>query len=175
MSITRAKKEEAVKDLKGVFKGAPMIVLTHCSGVAVTDLTRLRDQLAETGGTLRITKNRLARRALEGTPAQKALEPLFHGPTAIAWADDPVSTPKALTAFGKDHDGLKILGGVMDGKPLSAAEVGQLAALPSLDGLRARLIGLLTAPAARAAALIAAPAGQLARLIAAKPENKNTP
>jgi large subunit ribosomal protein L10 len=113
-----------------------------------------------------VTKNRLARLALEGTPYQ-GLSDLFVGPTAIAYSDDPVAAAKASTEFAKENDRLVILGGAMGDKALDADGVKALASLPSLDEQRGIIVGLLNAPATRVAGVLAAPGGQLARVFAA--------
>jgi large subunit ribosomal protein L10 len=118
------------------------------------------------GARFRVTKNRLTRLALEGTPYQ-GLRDLFVGPTAIAYSDDPVAAAKASADFAKDNDRLVILGGAMGDKALDVDGVKALASLPSLDELRGKIVGLVNAPATRVAGVLAAPAGQLARVFAA--------
>jgi large subunit ribosomal protein L10 len=113
-----------------------------------------------------VAKNRLAMRALEGTQAA-GISDLFKGPTGIAYSDDPVAAPKVLVAYAKENEKLKILGGVAVGSVLNAEGVKALAELPSLDQLRAKLLGLLQAPATRIAGVLQAPAGQLARVLSA--------
>jgi large subunit ribosomal protein L10 len=113
-----------------------------------------------------VTKNRLVKRAIEGTEFA-SLAPLFTGPTAVAYSRDPVAAAKAVVAFANRNDRLTIVGGGLNGQPLDAAAVRALATLPSLDELRGKIIGLIQAPATKLAGLLQAPAGQLARLLAA--------
>jgi large subunit ribosomal protein L10 len=121
------------------------------------------------GARYRVTKNRLVRRALEGTPFE-GLMPLFTGPTAIAFSRDPVAAAKAAVEYANRNQKLTIVGGGLSGQPLDAAAVRALATLPSLDELRGRLIGLIQAPATKLATLLQTPGGQLARVLAAYAE-----
>jgi len=121
------------------------------------------------GARYRVTKNRLARRALEGTPFAN-LAPLFTGPTAIAFSRDPVAAAKAAVEYANRNNKLTVIGGGLSGQALDAAAIKALASLPSLDELRGKLIGLLNAPATKLATLLQAPAGQLARVMAAYAE-----
>ena len=116
-----------------------------------------------------MTKNRLAKRALDGTTFA-GLTPLFTGPTAIAFSRDPVAAAKVAVEYANRNDKLTIIGGGLAGEVMDAAGVKELASLPSLDELRARLIGLLVAPATRIAGVLQAPGGQLARVLAAYAE-----
>jgi large subunit ribosomal protein L10 len=114
-----------------------------------------------------VTKNRLVKLALAGTPNESVSE-FFSGPTAIAFSEDPVAAPKVAAKFAKENDNLKIVGGIMDGNVLDAEGVKNLASLPSLDELRGQLVGLINAPATKIAGVLQAPAGQLARVMGAK-------
>ena len=118
------------------------------------------------GVQFRVTKNRLTKRALEGTPYAD-ISGLFTGPTAIAFSDDVVAPAKVAVEFAKAHGHLVVLGGAMGGTVLDAAAVKSLASLPSLDELRATLAGLMQAPAQKIARIVKEPAGQLARVFAA--------
>jgi len=113
-----------------------------------------------------VSKNRLTRRALEGTKYQP-LENLFTGPTGIAYSDDPVAAAKAAVNFSKTNDKLIVLGGALGDEQLDVAKIQSLACLPSLDELRARLVGIISTPAIRIAGVLQAPAGQIARVISA--------
>jgi len=113
-----------------------------------------------------VAKNRLAVRALKGTPIE-GIAHLFKGPTGIAVSDDPVAASKVAAAYAKDNDKLVILGGSVGVTALDAAGVKALATLPSLDELRGKIVGLLVAPATKIAGIVQAPAGQLARVIGA--------
>ena len=129
-------------------------------------MTSLRNKMRETGASFRVTKNRLTKLALEGTD-KAALKDLFEGPTAIGYSDDPVAAPKALVNFAKGNDNLVVLGGMMGETVLDEAAIKGLAALPSLDELRAKLAAMMSTPATRIAVVLQAPAGQLARVMGA--------
>ena len=165
--MDRAAKEELVSHYNGIFENAGVIVVTHYSGLSVPDLDELRHQMADVGGTVKVTKNRLVKLALAGTPNESVGE-FFIGPTAIAFSDDPVAAPKVAAKFAKANGNLKIIGGIMDGNVLDADGVKNLASLPSLDELRGQLVGLINSPATKLAGVLQAPAGQLARVIGAK-------
>jgi len=165
--VDRAGKEELVSHYNGIFENAGVIVVTHYSGLSVPDLDELRHQMADVGGTVKVTKNRLVKLALAGTPNESVSE-FFTGPTAIAFSEDPVAAPKVAANFAKENDNLKIVGGIMDGTVLDAEGVKNLASLPSLDELRGQLVGLINAPATKIAGVLQAPAGQLARVMGAK-------
>ena len=144
-----------------------MIVVTHYSGLSVPEIDDLRYQMADVGGTVKVTKNRLVKLALAGTPAEN-ISDLFTGPTAIAYSDDPVAAPKVAAKFAKQNDSFVIVGGIMNETVLDAAGVQNLASLPSLDELRGQLVGLINSPATKIAGVLQAPAAQLARVMGAK-------
>src|SRR5207248_627528 len=145
------------------------VVVTHQTGLSVAEVTQLRRQMRSAGARYRVTKNRLVRRALEGTQFE-GLTPLFTGPTAIAFSQDPVAAAKAAVEYANRNTKLTIVGGGLSGQPLDVAAVRALATLPSLDELRGRIIGLLNAPATKLAVLLQTPGGQLARVLAAYAE-----
>ena len=165
-SVNRTEKAEVVDDLGAVFRSAGVLVVSHYSGLTVADMTALRGRIREAGATLRVAKNSLAKRALAGAPGE-GLTGLLTGPTVLAWSEDPVAAPKVLSKFAKENDKLVILGGALGAQILDPAGVKALAELPSLDELRAKLLGLIQAPATRIAGVLQAPGGQLARVIAA--------
>ena len=165
-TVDRAEKKELVAELGGVFNKTSVVVVAHYSGLTVAQLQKLRKQMREAGATVQVAKNRLAKIALEGTDVA-SIGPLLKGPTLIAYSDDPVAAPKVAVAFAKDHDKLVILGGAMGTTALNVEGVKSLATLPSLDELRAKLVGLLQAPATKIAQLSTAPAAKLARVFGA--------
>lgn len=165
--MDRAGKEELVAQYGGIFENAGVIVVAHYSGLSVPQMDDLRNQMAEVGGTVKVTKNRLVKLALAGTENESVSE-YFTGPTAIAYSDDPVAAPKVAAKFAKENENLVILGGVMGSTALDAASVKNLASLPSLDELRGQLVGLINSPATKVAGVLQAPAGQLARVMGAK-------
>ena len=164
--MNRSEKAEAIVELNQIFKDASLMVVTRQSGLTVQEVTDLRRKVRAAGASYKVAKNRLKLRALEGTPF-KALGPLFKGPTAIAYSKDPVAAAKVISAFAKDNEKLSIVGGALGENTLDVAGVQALASLPSLDALRAKIIGLLQAPATKVAGVLAAPAGQVARVFSA--------
>ena len=164
--MERAKKEAFIKQLKETLNGTNAIVVTHYSGLNVDDMNELRNRMRAAGAQLRVTKNRLTKLALEGTP-YAGIADLFVGPTAIAFSDDVVAPAKVAVEFAKKNANLVVLGGAMGRERLDEAAVQALAALPSLDELRAMIAALVNTPATRIAAVLQAPAGQLARVFGA--------
>ena len=164
--MEKAKKAEVVEDLNGVFAKAGSVVVAHYSGMTVAQMSDLRSRMRAAGASFRVAKNRLAVRALKGT-AVEGIAHLFKGPTGIAVSDDPIAASKVAVAYAKDNNKLVILGGSVGATALDANGVKALAALPSLDELRGKIVGLLVAPATKIAGVVQAPAGQLARVIGA--------
>ena len=164
--MDRAQKRAFVADLHDIFNQSACVVVTHYSGLNVAEISDLRRQMRSAGATFRVTKNRLTKLALEGT-SYNQLEDLFTGPTAIAFSDDPIVPAKVAVEFAKRNSHLVVLGGAMGETRLDSGGVEALARLPSLDELRAKLIGLVQAPAGKLAGVLQAPAGQLARVLAA--------
>jgi large subunit ribosomal protein L10 len=156
-----------VAELNEVFSNTSAVVVTHYSGLNVADLSDLRGRMREAGATFKVTKNRLTKLALDGTPYDPIAE-LFSGPTAIAYSDDPVAPARIVVEFANRHDNLVVLGGAMGATLLDVDGIKALAALPSLDELRGKIVGLLNAPATKIAGVLKAPAGQLARVMAAQ-------
>jgi len=171
--LDRAEKKQCVEALTGVFRGAAVIVVAHYAGLNVAQMQELRKQMRAAGATVRVAKNRLVKIASQDTPAAP-ISGLMRGPTLIAYSDNPVAAPKVAVAFAKDNDKLVILGGAMAAAALSADAVHALATLPSLDEMRAKLIGLIKAPATKLAQITAAPAAKLACVFAAYAEKGAT-
>ncbi len=164
--MNREQKKELISALNGVFTESELVVVTQYKGITVAEVSALREDIRKSGAGFRVTKNRITRLALEGTEYDK-LADMFVGPTAIAYSQDPVAAAKAVVDFAKKNEKLVIVGAVMNGQVLSADAVKALAALPSLDELRGKIVGLLQAPASRIARIANAPAGQVARVIGA--------
>ncbi len=164
--MDRAAKKELVTALNGVFKGTTVVVVAHYSGLTVAQMQNLRKQMKHAGAAVKVAKNRLAKIALEGTDVA-SIAPLLKGPTLIAFSGDPVAAPKVAADFAKAHDKFVILGGAMGKTALDTNGVKALASLPSLDELRARLVGLIQAPATKIAQVINAPAAKVARVVQA--------
>ena len=164
--MDRAEKKEAVATLHDVFSKTGVVVVARYSGLTVAQLQNLRKQARAAGASVQVAKNRLAKIALEGTDVA-SIGSLLKGPTLIAYSDDPVAAPKVAAAFAKDFDKFVILGGAMGTTALNVDGVKALATLPSLDELRAKLVGLIQAPATKIAQLSTAPAAKLARVFGA--------
>ncbi|MBX3596224.1 MAG: 50S ribosomal protein L10 [Rhizobiaceae bacterium] len=164
--MDRAEKRELVTSLNDAFQGAGSVVVAHYAGITVAQMNDLRTKMRHAGGTVKVAKNRLAKIALQGTESEQIIE-LFKGQTLVAYSDDPVTAPKIASEFAKANDKLVILGGAMGATVLNADGVKALASLPSLDELRARLVGMISTPATRIAQVVNAPAGQLARVFGA--------
>lgn len=164
--MDRAEKREFVSQLNEVFNNAGSVIVAHYAGLTVAQMNDLRSKMRAAGGTVKVAKNRLAKIALQGTESE-GMTALFQGQTLIAFSDDPVTAPKVAADFAKTNDNLVILGGVMGPTTLDADGVKALAAMPSLDELRARLAGMISTPATRIARIVNAPAGQLARVFGA--------
>jgi len=165
-TVDRTEKKEAVAALHDVFSKTSVVVVAHYSGLTVAQMQRLRKQMRQAGASVQVAKNRLAQIALKGTDVA-SIGPLLKGPTLIAHSSDPVAAAKAAVAFAKDHEKFVLLGGAMGKTALDVEGVKALATLPSLDELRAKLLGLITAPAAKLAQLANAPAAKLARVVGA--------
>lgn len=164
--MDRAAKQAQVATLNGVFKNTSVAVVAHYSGLTVAQMQTLRKQMRQVGATVKVAKNRLAKIALEGTDVA-SIAPLLKGPTLIAFSNDPVAAPKVANDFAKAHEKFVILGGAMGKTALDPNGVKQLASLPSLDELRAKIVGLVQAPATKIAQVVNAPAAKLARVVQA--------
>ena len=162
--MERAEKTELVSTLNAVFKSTGVIVVAHNKGLTVNQVNDLRGKMSSAGATIKVAKNRLAMLALDGTDAA-GMKDLFKGPTMLAYANDPVSAPKVAADFAKVNDKFVILGGTLGKILMNAAAVKALAELPSLDQLRAKIVGLIQTPATRIAGVLQAPGGQIARVI----------
>lgn len=164
--MDRAQKREQVAELKQTFSETNVVVVTRNLGLTVAQSTALRNRMREAGARFKVTKNTLTLIALEGTP-YAPIGDLLTGPTALATSDDPVAAAKAVVDFARTTDRLEIVGGAMGDTVLDVNGVRALAELPSLDELRARIVGLIQAPAAKIARTINEPGAQLARIFAA--------
>ncbi len=164
--MDRTEKREFVASLAGVFAETSMVVVTRNRGLTVDEVTDLRRRMRAAGANYKVAKNRLATRALEGTNFE-GIKPLLKGPTALAWSKDPVAVAKTAVEFARLNEKFEVLGGALGSQTLDASGIKALSELPSLDALRAKLLGLVLAPATKLAGLMQAPGGQLARLLAA--------
>ncbi|PXA83247.1 50S ribosomal protein L10 [Nostoc sp. 3335mG] len=167
--MDRDQKSAAVAELNRTFSESGVVVVTRNLGLSVTQATALRVKMRDAGASYKVAKNRLARIAAEGT-AYTSLSDLLTGPTALSSSKDPVAAAKAVVEFAKTNDKIEIVGGAMGSTVLDVNGVKALAELPSLDELRAKLVGLIQAPAQKLASITQAPAAQLARVFSAYAE-----
>ena len=165
--MNKSEKTKLVETLHATFSGSTSVVIAHQVGLTVAESNDIREKMRNAGARYKVTKNRIAKIALKGTKFEE-LSDQFTGPTAIGTSDDPVAAAKILVEFAKSNDKMTIICGSVDGQVLAKADVETLAKLPSLDELRAKLVGLLQAPAAKLARVSQAPAGKLARVIQAR-------
>ena len=162
--MDRAQKAESIETLKGVLADSGAVVVTHYMGLTVAEMTELRGRLRKEGAKLQVVKNTLIQKALNGAAGEGG-DALFKGPVAIAYGPDAVSAAKVVTQYAKDNEKFSVVGGLLGQTTiLDLKAVSALATLPSLDQIRAQLIGLLNAPATKVAGVLQAPAGQLARV-----------
>jgi large subunit ribosomal protein L10 len=166
LAVERAAKKEAIDQLQTVFKTTGVAIVAHYSGLTVAQMQTLRKQMKQAGASVKVSKNRLAKIALEGTDVA-SIGSLLKGPTVIATSNDPVAAPKVAIDFAKTNEKFVILGGAMGATVLNPDGVKALASLPSLDELRGKIVGLIVAPATKLAQLANAPAAKLARVIQA--------
>ena len=161
------KKNNYIKEMKSFFSKTSSIFITHYQGLTVKQIDELRSEMRKHGILFKITKNRITKLALEGSKFKK-LENLFKGPTAIALSEDAIISAKILTKFAKKNSNLKIVGGIMEKEPLSLEEVEKIATLPTLDEARAKISGILKAPAQKIMSILLAPGSKIAILAHAK-------
>jgi large subunit ribosomal protein L10 len=164
--VDRAEKSAAVASLGEVFKTTKVVVVAHYSGLTVAQMQSLRRQMRQAGASVKVAKNRLAKIALEGSDVA-SIAPLLKGPAVIAYSGDPIAAPKVAVDFAKANEKFVILGGAMGKTSLDPNGVKALAALPSLDELRAKIVGLIQAPATKIAQVVIAPASKVARVVQA--------
>src|SRR5262249_38751246 len=148
------------------FKASSVVVVAHYAGLTGGQMQPRRRQMKQAGAQVKVAKNRLAKIALEGTDVA-SIAPLLKGPTVLAYSGDPVAAPKVANDFAKANEKFVILGGAAGKHPAQPRAVNALAALPSLDELRAKLVGLIQAPATKIAQVVNAPAAKVARVVQA--------
>jgi large subunit ribosomal protein L10 len=164
--VERTEKRDFVASLATVFGETSFVLVGRNAGLTVAAVDDLRRRMKANGATYKVAKNRLAMRALDGTRFQ-GISPLLKGPTALAWSSDPVAVAKTAVEFAKGNDKFVILGGALGNQTLDANGIKALADLPSLETLRASLLGMIQTPASRIASVLQAPGGQLARVFKA--------
>lgn len=164
--MDRSQKADTVAQLNAVFNEVSVVVVTRNLGMTVAQTTALRGKMRDAGASYKVAKNRLAKLALKDTD-YVGLDEFLTGPVGLAWSTDPVAAAKAAVEFAKTNDKLEIVGGSMGAVVLDEAGIKALASMPSLDELRAKLVGLVNAPATKVAQVVTAPAGKLARVFGA--------
>jgi large subunit ribosomal protein L10 len=166
LDLNRTEKREFIESLAAVFADTSFVLVSRNNGLTVADVSDLRRRMRAAGATYKVAKNRLATRAMDGTRFQ-GVAPLMKGPTALAWAQDPVAVAKTAVDYAKGNEKFVILGGALGVQTLDPEGVRALAELPSLETLRAQLLGLIQTPATRLAGVLQAPGSQLARVFSA--------
>lgn len=169
--MDRNEKTEVVSALHASLKEMGVVVVTRNLGLTVAQSTQLRQKMRDAGATYKVTKNRLAKIAIQDTD-YAAIGDMLVGPVGLATSSDPVAAAKVAIDFAKTNDKLEIVGGAMGAVLLDANGIKALATMPSLDEMRAKLIGLIQAPAQKLAAVTQAPAAQLARVFNAYAEKE---
>jgi large subunit ribosomal protein L10 len=164
--LDRTEKREFIAHLATVFADTSFVLVAQNKGLTVADVSDLRRRMRGAGATYKVAKNRLATLALDGTRFQ-GVKPLLKGPTALAWSTDPVAVAKTAVEFARGNDKFVILGGALGVQTLNLDGIKALAELPSLETLRAQLLGLIQTPATRIAGVLQAPGSQLARVFSA--------
>jgi large subunit ribosomal protein L10 len=171
LSLNIEGKKEVVAEVSERLKKAQSVVLAEYRGLPVEDITVLRSKARASGVYLRVLKNTLARRAVQGTPFEKLADQMV-GPLAYGISDDPVAAAKVLHAYAKTNEKLVIKAGAMAGQLMSAKEVGQLATMPSREELLARLLGTMQAPIAKFVQTLNEVPGKFVRTVAAVRDQK---
>ena len=168
--MKRSEKKDFVENLKEEIKNSSSVIVTQYSGLTVKETESLRKEMRDNGAKFKVTKNRLTKLAIADTQF-KDISDLFEGPTAVAYSTDPVAPARVSVTFEKKFDNFKILGGGFNGEKIDNSKINFLAELPSLDELRGKLIGLISAPAQKIATIAKEPGSQIARLLSAKSSN----
>lgn len=165
-AVDRAQKREAVEELGQIFSESGSVVVARYAGLTVAQLTDLRRRMGAAGARFSVIKNRLAKIALENTERGSIAE-MFVEPTGIAYAKDPVAAAKVAAQYAKENEKFVIIGGLLGKVPLTSEGVKSLAAMPSMEELRSKLLGVLNAPGAKLARTLNAPAVSLVSVLEA--------
>ena len=168
--MKRSEKVDFVSKLKDDFANSASIIVAEYSGLTVSEAEVLRKEMRENGAKFKVTKNRLTKLAIAETQF-KEMSDLFKGPTAVAYSTDPVAPAKVAVTFEKKYDNFNIIGGGYNGEKIDKNKIDFLAKLPSLDELRSKLIGLISAPAQKIASIAIEPGAQIARIMSSKGSN----
>ena len=165
--MSKDKKKIYIEEMKDFFKNTSSVFVTHYQGLTVKQIDKLKGEMRKHGILFKITKNKITKLALEGSKFKK-LENLFSGPTAVAFSEDAITSAKILTKFAKTNSNLKIIGGIMEEETLSVEDVEKIATLPTLGEARAKIVGILSAPAQKILCILLAPGAKIAILALAK-------
>ena len=162
--MDRAQKERVVEELGQIFESSGVVVVSHYAGLTVAEMQDLRAKMREAGGSVRVAKNRLAKIALQGTPAE-GIADLMTGMTVLSYSEDPVAAAKVAEDYAKANAKFVIIGGAMGGTVLDQAGVKAVASMPSREELIASIVGCIGAPASKIAGAIGAPASNIASIL----------
>ena len=168
--MDRGQKEQFVDMMGQVLDETAIVIVVHNTGLTVSEMNALRTRVRDAGGSVKVTKNRLVKRALGGTRFE-SLAPMFTGPTVIAYADDPVGIAKVTVDFAKANPKLVLLGGGLGSMVLDAEAIGALAKMPPIEEMRAKLVGVLKAPLSNTIGVLNAPAQKMVGVLNAPPRN----
>ncbi len=168
--MKRSEKKDFVSKLKEEISNSSSIIVAEYSGLTVNESEILRKEMRANGAKFKVTKNRLTKLAIAETQF-KDISDLFKGPTALAYSTDPVAPAKVAVDFEKKYEKFNIIGGAYNGEKIDKDKIDFLAKLPSLDELRGKLIGLISAPAQKIASIAIEPGSQIARLLSTKSSN----
>ena len=165
--VNRTEKHEFVESFNSKLSKTNFVLVTHYKGLTVSEISSLREKIKDCNAFFKVTKNSLAKRAVENTE-YKSLKQFFVGPTAITYSDDPVSAAKVVYEFSKENENLKIIAGSMGDKELDIEEIKKLASLPSMETIRTQIAGLISSPLSNIASILSEPSSQIVRLLNSK-------
>tara|TARA_B100000029_G_scaffold482711_1_gene533215 strand:+ start:389 stop:964 length:576 start_codon:yes stop_codon:yes gene_type:complete len=169
VKVKRSEKENFIQTLKNDLSKSSSIVVAKYDGLSVNETDNLRKAMRENGAKFKVTKNRLTKLALTDTQYESITE-FFNGPTAIAYSEDPVAPSRVAVNFEKKYENFQIIGGSFEGEKIDKNRITFLASLPSLDEIRGKIVGLLSAPASKINSVLQSPGSQLARIINSRSE-----
>ncbi len=167
--MNRLEKKQSIEEIKNLVEGHTTVIIVHYQGLTVAQVNVLRTKIRESNAKIKVIKNSLAKLAVANGNSS-SLDNLLAGPTAVVVSNDPVSVAKILAKFAKDEGKLSLLGGIVEDQYVDVKGLAMLADMPSKDELRAKLLGLISAPASKLVRLISTPASGLARVIGAYSE-----
>ncbi len=170
--MDRKQKAKVIEFLRHEISEAALVVVTQQSGLSASEVKTLRDKVNEAGASYKVTKNRLAKIAVHGTKSEVIAEH-FKGVTALAYSKDPIAAAKVAVEYANSNQKFRVICGIMGNEVLNASDVKQLASLPSLPELRARILAVIQAPATKLAQVIQAVPAGVARVISAHVEKQN--